>query len=410
MAISRVNFDSIGSGGDNPTAALIKLDANDADLDTRVTANAGSSSGASAAAAAAQAAAAAAQASANAALLAQTINASFRNKLINPIFDIWEFGTSFSTAVDGNFFPAADQWDIGNVGNTLLCGQVAVSPQAALPQRYVTKVTVTSVAGAGNVSYYGQAMEGARTFTGKRVVVSIEAWSSVNGKKIGLSCDQIFGTGGSPSATVNGAGKPITLALGNSRQSVFLDIPDITGKSIGTNNDDYLQLLVWLDAGSSFNTRSGSIGQASADVYIKSVQIEEVDVSNTGQPTPLEVPPLPTQYAQCRRFFRKSFPSATKPAQNAGIAGAIGLYMQASTQSCSYYALFDAPMRAAPTVTFYNPQAANGNWRDNTAGTDVAAFQDPAASTTGFGITSSSAGTVAGHRMLIHYTAKARLT
>jgi len=37
MSISRVNFNAIGSGGDTPTGALVKLDANCADLDTRVT-------------------------------------------------------------------------------------------------------------------------------------------------------------------------------------------------------------------------------------------------------------------------------------------------------------------------------------------------------------------------------------
>ena len=37
MAITRVNFAPITSGGDNPTAAFQKLDANDVDLDGRVT-------------------------------------------------------------------------------------------------------------------------------------------------------------------------------------------------------------------------------------------------------------------------------------------------------------------------------------------------------------------------------------
>ncbi|MDF4024144.1 hypothetical protein P3W24_04055 [Luteibacter sp. PPL201] len=39
MSINRVNFNSLANGGDNPTAALVKLDGNDADLDSRVTAN-----------------------------------------------------------------------------------------------------------------------------------------------------------------------------------------------------------------------------------------------------------------------------------------------------------------------------------------------------------------------------------
>jgi hypothetical protein len=38
MSITRINFSPTTSGGDNPTAALIKLDANDVDLDTRLAA------------------------------------------------------------------------------------------------------------------------------------------------------------------------------------------------------------------------------------------------------------------------------------------------------------------------------------------------------------------------------------
>lgn len=38
MSINRLDFRPIAQGGDNPTAALVKLDGNDADLDTRVTA------------------------------------------------------------------------------------------------------------------------------------------------------------------------------------------------------------------------------------------------------------------------------------------------------------------------------------------------------------------------------------
>lgn len=37
MSIDRVKFESIANGGDTPTAAFVKLDANDADLDARVT-------------------------------------------------------------------------------------------------------------------------------------------------------------------------------------------------------------------------------------------------------------------------------------------------------------------------------------------------------------------------------------
>lgn len=407
MAINRVNFNSIGSGGDNPTAALLKLDANDADLDARVTANTGSSSGASTAAAAAQAAAVAAQASANAALLAQAINGTFRQKLINNCFDVWQRGGAFSSATLGGAFYTADCWTAVSVGNAISVNLTPVSPQGALPQPYAAQYNVTSVATSGNVSFFGQSMEDVRTFAGKRVCVTIEAWSSVAGKKIGVSLDQNFGTGGSPSASVLGAGKAITLGTTLTRQSVFIDVPDVLGKLVGTNNNDALSLQVWTDSHASNNVRSGSIGQLSASIYFRSISIEEVDITNTGQPTPLERLPLPITYMMCRRRFRTSFPFGTAPAQNAGIGGAIGIYASAANQSVSYYLSFDAPMRAAPTVTCYNPSAANSSWRNTNANTDIASFVDPAPSMTGFGIASGASGVIAGHRHMIHYAASA---
>lgn len=75
------------------------------------------------------------------------------------------------------------------------------------------------------------------------------------------------------------------------------------------------------------------------------------------------------------RYYSKTFPIGTVPAQNAGLTGAL----------CAPYsqmALLPVPgidwaypqtMRAIPTVTSYNPSAANANYRDTTAAGDVTA-------------------------------------
>lgn len=322
--------------------------------------------------------------------LNQAINSTFRNKIINPKFDIWQRGVTFTL----NAVYTADRWQIVGIGNTHIISQQAVAPQAAIPQRYVMKCSVTSVANAGNTTLLQQHIEGVRTFAGKRVCVTIEAWSSVAGKKIGTSCDQVMGTGGSPSANVLGTGKSITLGTGLTKQSVFLDIPDITGLTVGTNGDDNLDFVIWLDGGASFNTRSGNVGQLSADVYLKRVQIEEVDITNTGQPSAMEDRPISIELTMCRRYFRKNFKMTDAPVNNyAGFLINMGACW--GSPNVVVRENFGIPMRAPPTVTFYSSSATGtgaGQWQFYVSGFINAAVTLGAVSEDGFSVNAAPTG------------------
>lgn len=73
----------------------------------------------------------------------------------------------------------------------------------------------------------------------------------------------------------------------------------------------------------------------------------------------------------------------------------------------SQWIAFDPPMVANPTITTFNPSAANANWRDITASSDVTVSVDPAAtkSTTGFQLATSGTVATLGDVLGIHYTA-----
>lgn len=68
-------------------------------------------------------------------------------------------------------------------------------------------------------------------------------------------------------------------------------------------------------------------------------------------------------------------------------------------------------MRASPTITTYNPSAANANWRNVTGAADAVVNVDPAAAkgTTGVFIGEQTTAPVAGSSYCIQAAADARL-
>jgi len=89
----------------------------------------------------------------------------------------------------------------------------------------------------------------------------------------------------------------------------------------------------------------------------------------------------------CKNYYRKSFPYATAPAQNAGTAGVLNnISSGTAAGSCQIRLRFDPAMRISPVMTFYNPSAANALFRDVDAGADSNAAATQYAGTSGVNI------------------------
>ena len=225
--------------------------------------------------------------------------AGFRNRIINGNFDIWQRGTSFTGAEYG-----ADQWFHAGVGTTrtatrepFALGQTAVPGE---PTYFCRTVVVTS-SGASNYAVLAQRIEDARTFAGQQVTVSF--WAKVDTtKSIAVELFQNFGTGGSPSAEVTAIGTT-KVSIGTSWQKVTVTatVPSISGKTIGTDGNHYLSLQIWFDAGTSFNSRTNSLGQQSGTFEIAQVQLEPSPVA-----TPFERRPIGTELSLCQRYFYRT--------------------------------------------------------------------------------------------------------
>lgn len=228
-----------------------------------------------------------------------------KNAIINGNFDIWQRATIQTSTGYGS----DDRWWNGNNGSTKIHSrQEFILGQTAVPYEptYYSRTIVTSVAGAANHAGIHQKIESVRTFAGQTATLSFYAKADVN-KNIAVDFAQGFGTGGTPSAIVTGIGVT-TFPLTTSWQkfTTTVAIPSISGKVLGTNNDSWLIVQFWFDAGSDYNSRTNSLGQQSGTFDIAQVQFELGGVA-----TLFEQRSIGEELALCQRYFQKIFSPLT---------------------------------------------------------------------------------------------------
>jgi hypothetical protein len=258
--------------------------------------------------------------------------AGTRNRIINGNFDFWQRGTSFTASDYG-----ADRWIHARFGTThTVTRQAFTLGQTAVPGEptYFCRTVVSSVAGAGNYAVLVQRIEDVRTFAGQQVTFSFWAKADAT-KNIAINMVQIFGTGGSPSASVGISGTKISIGTTFQKVTVTATLPSISGKTLGTNNDSTLNLNIWFDAGSTWNGDTDSLGQQSGTFEIAQVQLEPGPVA-----TPFERRSYGQELALCQRYYF-SFSSGDW----------YGFIPYNSDPNSKFFKDFPVSMRTAPTVT-----------------------------------------------------------
>jgi hypothetical protein len=150
-------------------------------------------------------------------------------------------------------------------------------------------------------------------------------------------------------------------------------------------------------------------GTAGANDY---VEFDDVQLEIAPQATAFERLPWGEIRSLIARYYRKTFPYDTAPAQAGGLAGAhtYPLSIAAAVASIGAPATMAIQMRKTPVVTFYNPAAANAFVRNVTGATDATATATVNAGDMGFGITETGIiGWVVGDQLAVHYQADARI-
>ena len=267
--------------------------------------------------------------------------AGFRNAIINGNFDHWQRGTSQTT----NGYGSADRWFMYAVGGTFTASRQSFAlGQTAVPGEptYFYRTVTVFAAGALNERHLTQHIEDVRTFAGQQVTVSF--WAKADAaKNISIEFEQIFGTGGSPSANISAIGV-VKVALTTSWQKITrtVSISSISGKTLGTDGNSYLQCNIWFDAGSSFNARTDTLGQQSGTFDIAQVQLEAGPVA-----TPFERRPIGTELALCQRYYHLL-------RQN--------MFSSGNANIARVHVQFPTSMRTTPTVSLTTNSGGALDW------------------------------------------------
>lgn len=261
--------------------------------------------------------------------------AGFRNAIINGNFDIWQRGDTFNAIASGAL--AADRWKISydGGGTRNITRQPFTLGQTAVPgePEYFLSWNQTVAPTSATFNVLTQSVEGVRTFAGQEVTVSFYAKASSSITLTEIRLQQSFGTGGTFSATVD-TDIATNIAVGTSWQKHTFTgtLPSISGKTIGTDNNDRLNCSFRLPLTGTFT------------FDIAKVQLEPGPIA-----TPFEHRPIGTELALCQRYYQQS-------------RGNVSRFSGNVTSAADYYAtaVFMTAMRAVPIVTLSN--SANTNF------------------------------------------------
>jgi hypothetical protein len=225
-----------------------------------------------------------------------------KNAIINGDFAINQRGfTSTTTDAYG-----LDRWkQVQADGTSTYSVQTftaGAAPVAGYEGRNFARVAISGQTLAGAATILIQPIESVRTFAGQTVTISFWAKANSGTPAIAIELQQSFGTGGSPSSTVNTYAGKATISTSWARYSVTGTVPSISGKTIGSNNNDALNLNIWTSSGSNTAARVGSIGIQNNTFDIWGVQVEAGSVAT---PFDTAAGTIGGELALCQRYCTK---------------------------------------------------------------------------------------------------------
>lgn len=267
--------------------------------------------------------------------------------IMNGNFDVWQRGTT-TTQVGGVFL--ADRWgiysDIG--GSPTITTTRQVLAVGDIPGSYYYMRTATSAAGTATGTLTGinyQSIEHGTRYlcgAGKTVTLSFYARASVAGKKLGVSLDQIYGSGGSPSATEIIPGQVVTLTSSWVKYTFTYTTNTLVGKTFGTNDDDKVIVRIHNAWGATGGT---TYGLAGSENYggAGTIDIAQVQLCAGSVALPFQPKSYRNELTDCQRYYQRMNCDQ--------VYNVYGIGDSTSTTTADYIIPYMVDMRIVPTIS-----------------------------------------------------------
>lgn len=315
-----------------------------------------------------------------------------------------------------------DRWGVTNeVANTQVArGDAAGSPPSGLGSRYYARILKANSTGKVILS---QVIEGTPSMAlrGRRVRVQFGARNAVGSHTVRCALLQLAAAGtvdAIPATFVsafNAVGVDPTWGANLSAIAPTLAnaVSNISGSGIACTLTSSFRtyggvFVVPSDAKNLVLVFFTSGQMSAADEF----QLADVGLFAGDQARASSTVRPGEELARCQRFYRKTFGIDVAPVQNVGAVTGCERWTAVSagaTDQRSPSFNFPVHMRATPTVTTFNPLAANAQVRDGTAGDcSAVAVQDTTDRGYAFMCT-GHASTAIGNLLAVHATAEAEL-
>jgi hypothetical protein len=230
-----------------------------------------------------------------------------------------------------------------------------------------------------------------RTLAGQTVTISFYAKADTN-ISITPRLAQNFGTGGSPSTTVGVNGPLQNITTSWQKFEVTLTTGSLSGKTIGTDGNDSLELIL-------------NLPQASTYIFdLAQVQVEKGVVA-----TDFEIRPIEQEIALCQRYYEKSYNLTVDPGTISQAGEVRFIQGGTSSQFLGGPFQFQVRKRATPSMIIYSPgTGATGNAYNRSTLADIAASPHPSGEY-GSGYNAANVAVANNQNINAHFTADAEL-
>jgi hypothetical protein len=208
------------------------------------------------------------------------LNYTYRNKLVNGAFTVWQRGVSFALAAAAY---TADRWYVSLIGNVARQSFLPGESELMDNSQYYLK---TNPAGSGS-AYIEQRIENVWTMAGKQTTLTFWAKAGISGSVMPVALIQNFGTIllVAADAAVSTVAGSATLTTAWVKHTMTVTLPSIAGKTVGTDGNDFVALRFTLPID---------------DVSICNVQWEQGPLA-----TDFELRPYDEELRLCRRFYEQ---------------------------------------------------------------------------------------------------------